>query len=92
MQHFGFTSKPFPSSNAVVKELLKKLPKYQKNYCDIDTLFPLTEKAICNSKRLIEYHKDNGVDSEFANPRTDVYKTPEILFAKKDEVIYKKLS
>ncbi len=84
LQHFGFTSKPFASCNAVVKELLKKLPKYQKNYCDIDTFYPLTEEAIYNCKRLIEFHKNNGVRSEFANPITGVYKIAEILFHKED--------
>ena len=82
LQHFGFSSKPFSSSKAVVQELIKKLPKYQKNNCDIDILYPLTEEAINNCKRLIEYHKDNGVDCEFANPRTDVHKLVEILFGK----------
>ena len=79
LEHFGYTSKPFSSSSEVIRDLTKKHPGYQKNRCDIDTLYPLTKDAINNCKRLIEYHSKNGEEHEFSNPRTDVYKIAEIL-------------
>lgn len=74
LEHFGFSSKPYSSSNAAVKELEKKLPGYRKNRCDFDVLFPKTKEAIKNCERLDAYHADNHEDVEKANPRTDVYK------------------
>lgn len=79
LEHFGFSTKPFPSSGAAVKELEKKLPGYQKNHCDFETLYPKTKEAINNCERLDKYHADNNDVSEMANPRTDFYKVVRIL-------------
>ena len=74
LEHFGFSTKPFSSSSAAVKELEKKLPGYHKNHCDIETLYPNTKEAINNCERLDKYHTDNNDVTEMANPRTDMYK------------------
>ena len=84
MEHFGFTSKPFSSSKEVIQGLTKKNPGYQKNRCDIDTYYPRTKDAINNCKQLIEYHRKNGQENEFANPRSDVYKIAEVLITEGD--------
>ena len=74
LEHFGFSTKPFSSSSAAVKELEKKLPGYQKNNCDFELLYPKTKDAINNCERLDKYHTDNSDVTEMANPRTDMYK------------------
>ena len=74
LEHFGYTSKPFLSSDEVIKELRKSIPEYKKNHCDFDMLYPNTETAIKNCEKLILYHESNGAGNEFANPRTDVHK------------------
>ena len=74
LEHFGFSTKPFVSSNAAIKELEKRIPGYQKNRCDMDLLYPKTKEAIRNCERLDKYHKDNDDLNVMANPRTDVYK------------------
>ena len=85
LEHFGYTTKPFIDSNAVIRELEKKMPGYRKNRCDFDTLYPKTEEAIINCEKLDKYHADNNVDVEFANPRSSVYKIVKILFDKGGE-------
>lgn len=83
LEHFGYTSKPFASSEAVIKELKRKLPEYQKNKCDINQLYPKTKDAIHNSKRLIEHHKRNGKNDAFSNPNTNVFEVVEVLLKNK---------
>ena len=79
LEHFGFSTKPFSSSSAVVKELERQLPGYNKNHCDIEVLYPNTEQAIKNCERLDKFHSDNMETVETANPRTDIYKVVKIL-------------
>ena len=74
LEHFGFTTKPFQNSEAVIRELKKRLPGYRKNHCDFEMLYPLTIFAIENCEKLDKYHGDNQAADEFANPRTDIYK------------------
>lgn len=82
LEHFGYTSKPFASSTAVIRELEKILPGYRKNACDIDSLYPRTEAAIKNCEMLDMYHTDNNAIDELANPRTDMYKIVKLFFDK----------
>ncbi|MBP3815287.1 MAG: RloB domain-containing protein [Firmicutes bacterium] len=84
LEHFGYTSKPFSNSAEVIRDLQKKMPGYQKSQCEIDVLYPKTEEAIQNSKKLVDHHVKNGDSSEFANPRTDVYVVAKILLPKGD--------
>ncbi len=75
LEHFGYTSRSFNSSAELLQVLKKYIPDYQKSYCDITVLYPLTDEAISNCKRLDEHHKKNGTETvfEFSNPRTDMY-------------------
>ena len=74
LEHFGYTSKPFASSNAVVRELEKKIPGYRKTICNFEILYSQTKEAISNCEQLDMYHAGNNATDEFANPRTDIYK------------------
>ena len=82
LEHFGYTSKNFQNSSEVIKDLVKHCPRYQKNSCDFELFYPLTEVAIENCKLLKEFHENHGFEviDEFNNPRTDVYKVVELLF------------
>ena len=81
LEHFGYTSKHFQNSTEVIKDLEKHCPKYQKNSCEIELFYPLTEVAINNCRLLSEFHKNHGSEAveEFNNPRTDVFKVVELL-------------
>ncbi len=81
LEHFGFTSKPFNSSNDLIAELKKYITKYQKNQLDFEMLYPLTERAIKNCEALDKFHEKNGSnsDKEFNNPRTNVYELVRII-------------
>ncbi len=82
LEHFGYTTKPFSSSAAIIKEVEKMIPGYQKNTCDFELLYPKTETAIINCEKLDLYHEDNSEINEFANPRTDVYKVVRAIIGK----------
>ncbi len=81
LEHFGFTTKPFQNNAELINELKRFLPNYAKNRVDFDVLYPLTEDAIANCKRLSEYHSGGSSegDPSFANPRTEVYRIVEII-------------
>ncbi|MBO4901867.1 MAG: RloB domain-containing protein [Lachnospiraceae bacterium] len=81
LEHFGFTTKPFQNNAELINELKRFLPNYAKNRVDFDVLYPLTEQAIANCKKLLEYHNGGGPEEapSFANPRTDVYRIVEII-------------
>ena len=84
IEHFIYSTKPFTCSNAVIQELKSYMPRYAKNSCDFDTLYPKTENAIVNCRKLEEHHKKNGFTGieDFNNPRTDLYKFVELLMDK----------
>ena len=79
LEHFGYTTKPFASSAAVIREVEKMIPGYQKNTCDFELLYPKTEAAIKNCEKLDLYHEENSVTDELANPRTDMYKVVRVI-------------
>lgn len=85
LEHFGYTTKPFASSTAVIKELGKKIPEYSKNACEFDLLYPKTAAAIKNCEKLDLYHQGNNAADEFANPRTDMYKVVRTIIGKEGE-------
>ena len=86
LEHFGYTSKPFSSNAELITELEKYIPGYQKNTCNFDVLYPLTDEAVENCERLDAHHKANGFEDmfEFSNPHTDVYRIAKLLTEKKN--------
>lgn len=76
LEHYGYTSKSFNSNAELIEEVKKHIPKYKKNTCDFEILYPLTEDAIKNCEMLDGYHRINSSEDmfEYNNPRTDVYK------------------
>lgn len=85
LEHFGYTSKSFNSNAELIEEVKKHIPKYQKNTCDFEILYPLTEVAIKNCELLDGYHRNNSSEGmfEFSNPRTDVYKIIKLITSEK---------
>ncbi len=79
LEHFGYTSKPFVSSDEVIQQLKKYIPDYSKSTDCFEILFPHTAEAVENCSHLEEYHKGNGSNGifEYNNPRTDMYKLVE---------------
>lgn len=88
LEHFGYTTKPFSDNGELINELKKHIPNYEKNTVEIDTLFPLTNDAIENCKRLRNFHSDLSLTGtiDFCNPQTDVYKIVEIVLGKRGNV------
>lgn len=84
LEHFGYTSKSFNSNAELIEELKINIPKYQKNNCDFDLLYPLTDDAIRNCERLDAHHKENSSEEpfEFNNPRTDIYRIIKLILDK----------
>lgn len=81
LDHFGYTSKPFNNNIEMIASLRKHIPDYQKNQCNFDKLYPLTDEAIRNCEKLDEHHRKIGSEDifEFNNPRTDMYKIVKLI-------------
>ncbi len=85
LEHFGYTTKSFLNNDELINELKKHIPNYEKNTVEFDVLYPLTNDAIKNCRRLDEYHSSllsAGVN-DFCNPRTDIYKIVEIILGRR---------
>ena len=72
LMHYRYTTKQFADGNAVIKELKKYIPDYEKN----QDYFPVTcdrlQYAIVNSEKLEKHFEDEIWPSIRCNPRTDV--------------------
>lgn len=79
--HFEYTTKYFRSSKQVKDEIKLKI----KDYSESMNIYPFIKSnvqiAIVNAKKLEEYHRANGrnTNSEECNPNTYVYKIVEEL-------------
>jgi hypothetical protein len=79
--HFGYSTKSFMNSDAVVKQLRKTIPSYSKG----KTLYPQIElkttDAINNARKLDEHHTGLGRPryDVAANPTTEAYRVVELL-------------
>ena len=72
LMHFKYTTKHFKNGDAVIDDLQKYIPNYDKNvdcypYCIDKTLV-----AIRNCEKLDAYHGEEQWPSVDCNPRTDV--------------------
>ena len=80
--HFRFSTKQFSTSQETVTELRKHIPDYVKGDKSIYSLLCKdTNIAICNAKKLKQFHEDNNTNSDRfdCQPRTDVYKVVEAI-------------
>ena len=86
LEHFGYTSRQFNSNAELITELKRRDSKYEKNFCNFEVLYPNTDQAIKNCKKLDDYHRKNSSEElfEFNHPRTDMYKIVELLIDESD--------
>ena len=72
--HYRYSTKAFYSGDAVIKELKKMIPDYEKTLDVSSRLSKLTHKAIENSDNLRRYYDELEYEwpSASCNPRTDV--------------------
>lgn len=78
--HYKYTTKSYTSGKAVISDLRKAIPKYDKTIDVYPVLEEKVEKALINSRKLEKFFEGkNWPDSE-CNPRTDVGDIVELLF------------
>lgn len=72
--HFKYTTKQYKDGNAVIKELRRYLPNYEKNIDCFEDCKDKMKGAVKNSIILAEYYADSEWPSIECNPRTDMGK------------------
>ena len=79
--HFIYTSRPYASNQQLLKDLKKHLPDYSKNANVFTQIKGYTDVAIANSKKLEQFHIDNGqvLNNVSCNPYTGVHKIVEYI-------------
>lgn len=79
--HYKYTTKQFISSEALIRELKKHIPDYEKKIVYYDSLKNRRTEAIRNAKKLEQYHYElhHPAGSMTRNPSTDVYQVVEML-------------
>ncbi len=70
--HYLYTTRFFVDGNAVIRELKKKIPNYEKNKDCYKECIDKLDEALKNAKRLIDYYGEIAWPSIECNPRTDV--------------------
>ena len=70
--HFKYTTKQYKDGNAVIKELRRYLPNYEKNRDCFEDCKDRMKTAVDNSIILSEYYSDSEWPSVECNPRTDM--------------------
>lgn len=79
--HFRYSTKSYNNNEAVLNELIKLWPKYDKNIASYKEIDSLTKVAIENAKKVKAYFKENYgyADVVKCNSSTDVYQLVEFL-------------
>jgi hypothetical protein len=74
LDHFRFSTGEFRDSKAVVAELKREVPDYEKNMDLTDLLLSSTDKALKNEEKVVDAQEQCGKHwiSADCNPRTDV--------------------
>ncbi len=70
--HFKYTTKQYNDGNAVIKELKRYLPDYEKNGDCFEACKDKMKDAVKHSMKLAEYYADSAWPSIECNPRTDM--------------------
>lgn len=87
-EHYGYTRRYYSSSDDVITDLRRKIPKYKKNIDIYDDIKEMTDNAIENCKRLEKEQCENGksIRSVQCSPYTGVYRVVEYLIKKREEM------
>jgi len=80
--HYGFSTKSYVNADAVIRELKKHYPEYEKTSDMHSRLKEKTGKAIANAEKLESYYKkeEHLHPDEKCNPYTDVHKIVKMLW------------
>lgn len=70
--HFKYSTKQYKDGNAVIKDLRRYLPNYEKNRDCFEVCKDKMKDAVDNSTKLAENYDDNEWPSIECNPRTDM--------------------
>ena len=70
--HFKYSTKQYKDGNAVIKDLRRYLPNYEKNRDCFEVCKDKMKDAVDNSTKLAENYDDNEWPSIECNPRTDI--------------------
>lgn len=70
--HFRYTTKEYTNGDAVISDLKKCIPEYEKNKDIYDLCQLRTKDAMSNADRLVKYYGEKAWPSIKCNPRTDV--------------------
>jgi len=79
--HYGFSTKSYINADAVIKELKKHYPRYEKTSDMYSLLKNKMDDAITNAEKLEKYYeKEEQLHTDVSrNPYTDVYKIVKML-------------
>ena len=77
--HFKYTTKQYKDGNAIIKELRRYLPNYEKNRDCFEDCKDKMKEAVENSIILAGYYADSEWPSIECNPRTDMGEFIDIL-------------
>ena len=77
--HFKYTTKHYVDGNAVIADLKRYIPNYEKNVDLFDLFEPKTEFAIRNAEKLEDHFGEETWPSVGCNPRTDVGELVKVL-------------
>ena len=77
--HFRYTTKEYSNGDAVIDDLKKYIPDYEKNEDVFSLCHDKFLDALCNADKLVTYHEEKMWPSVDCNPRTDVMKLVKLL-------------
>lgn len=77
--HFGYTTKIYKDSQQVKNDIKSKIENYSESFDIYPFIKDNTNEAVKNAKLIEKNHINNGklIDSEDANPHTNVYRVIE---------------
>lgn len=82
--HYIYSTKEYASNKKVLTKLRLKIPGYSKERDIFDIIFPMTNIAIQNAKKLEAYHLEvqHNINSFESNPSSQLYKLIERILGK----------
>lgn len=82
--HYRYSTKSYTNNEAVINDLIKHWPKYEKSIDSFKSLDNLMDIAVTNAKKVKEYFlRVDGIDDvKKCNSSTDVHELVEMLLVK----------